>query len=49
MGFQKPTKIQAEAIPVVISGRHAYPFIRDLFLFSLHLNLIINSIHITLF
>ncbi|XP_078179178.1 P-loop containing nucleoside triphosphate hydrolases superfamily protein [Carex rostrata] len=23
MGFQKPTKIQAEAIPVAISGRHA--------------------------
>ncbi|KAJ3687718.1 hypothetical protein LUZ61_016882 [Rhynchospora tenuis] len=23
MGFQRPTKIQAEAIPVVISGRHA--------------------------
>jgi len=26
MGFEAPTLIQAQAIPVVLSGRHAYPF-----------------------
>jgi superfamily II DNA/RNA helicase len=26
MGFEGPTLVQAKAIPVVLSGRHAYPF-----------------------
>ncbi|KAK2351852.1 DEAD-box ATP-dependent RNA helicase [Trifolium repens] len=26
MGFEGPTLVQAQAIPVVLSGRHAYPF-----------------------
>lgn len=26
LGFEVPTLVQAQAIPVILSGRHAYPF-----------------------
>lgn len=26
MGYEAPTQVQAQAIPVVLSGRHVYPF-----------------------
>lgn len=27
LGFEVPTLVQAQAIPVILSGRHAYPFV----------------------
>lgn len=30
MGFEAPTHVQAQSIPVILSGRDVYPFVHSL-------------------